>query len=98
MREEGIEVGGVDDLGGGGEGCVHVSVAAQRAGGRGFEEISGVGGELVAALGGAGAEVPLDLEGAAGGLGLPPGVCDDGDAGLDSGGDDGYPGLGGGVD
>ena len=98
VSEEGICVGGFDDPGGGGEGGVHIAIAAQGIGGRRFEESGGAGGEGFAALGDAGAEVPLDLECPAGRLGLPPCVGDDGDAGLDSGGDDGYAGLGGGVD
>ena len=97
MGDEGIGVGGFDDLGRGGQCGVHIAVAAQRVGGRGLEQFGGAGGKLLAALGRAGAEVPIDLEGAAGGLGLPPGVGDDGDAGLDSFGDNGDAGFGGGV-
>src|ERR1035438_184420 len=84
MGNERIGVDGLDDLGGRLEGGVYVAVGAHGVDGRRLEQLGGLLLEAVTALGGAGAEVPLDLEAFAGGLRLPPGVGDDGHAGLHS--------------
>ena len=83
MRDKGIGVGGFDHLGGVLEGAVDVAVFAQGVGGGVLRNLLGALREFGAALGGAGDLVPDNLELLARGLGLPPGIGNDRDAGFE---------------
>ena len=82
VGQEGEGVGRLHDFGGGFEGGVDVAIGAEGGDGRGCEQGFGLLLEVVAALGLGRAQVPLDFQGFAGFLGVPPGVGHDGDAGL----------------
>ncbi len=80
VREERIFVVGLQDLRGGGECRVRVTIGARRAVGGFLRQLDGAGGKRGAAVGGRDAVVPRHLKLLARVFGVPPAVGDDRDA------------------
>ena len=82
VGEEGVGVSGFDGFCGGLQGGVGVAVLSNGDRGSLFGELIGTIGEAFAALLCGGAFVPLGAQFFSGGVGLPPGVGDDGDSAV----------------
>jgi len=84
VGEEGVGVSGFDGFCGGLQGGVSVAVLSDGDRGSLFGELIGTIGEAFAALLRGGAFVPLGAQFFSCGVGLPPGVGDDGDAAVEA--------------